>query len=865
MIALTDHIAKQGWTQAEAAVRLGVTQPRISDLMRGKFNAFGLDHLVTMLARGGMSVDFRARKRAARRAACQRSLPIRYRTFRRRHQFRRRRPRVTTGPAAAIPPPLAVLISPPMGAGAGAQAAAAASARRGFAWAPDWRAYFARALDREVEERRFFLWIPVAAMAGVALNFAADQEPALWLPALLAALFAVLAWAARARPVARGLLIGAAALCGGFLSTSLRIAWLEAPTLDHVRIVKLAGFVEEVDFRPVGARLVLAVVDHGDLPAELALRRVRVTTRKTPDLAAGDYVALQARLLPPSRAVLPGGYDFARDAYFAGVGAVGSTLGAISVQPAPVDAAWRQRFAATLDHARNRLALRVNAIIGGDEGAIAAAMVTGKRDFLSNDAKDLIRQAGIFHIITISGVQMTLVAGIFFVVARRLLALSPTLALKFPIKKWAAGAAMVGSFAYDLATGSRVGTERALIMTLIVLGAVILDRRALTMRNLALAVLAIVALQPEAILGVSFQLSFAAVAALVATMEARLARFDLSRDPFLPPRGRPPRRSFAHVHLFDKPRELLFATFCATSATASFMAYHFHDLSPYVLIGNPLTLTVIELFAVPGALLGAALYPLGLDAPVWLYVGVGIRFILWAARFIAAAPGSTLHLAAFAPFALPFLSLAVLSATLWRSWMFRAMAIPFAAIGVFGAFCGPHYDAIVAPSGDLAAVRDADGKLQIVGKRLNPFAAEQWLAADGDGREPAAARDPDAACDRTGCVAALPEGQSLAVVIDRAAFEEDCARAEVVVSPLTAPADCAALTFDERRLAASGAVALSWDGTRFVVAAARAATEDRPWSPAPKRPRGERVTRPGPPTGAGKGADPADPGEQAPE
>ena len=167
--------------------------------------------------------------------------------------------------------------------------------------------------------------------------------------------------------------------------------------------------------------------------------------------------------------------------------------------------------------------MRVDAIIGGDEGAIAAAMVTGKRDFLSADAKDLIREAGIFHIITISGVQMTLVAGIFFVVARRLLALSPTLALQFPIKKIAAVVAMIGSLFYDIATGSRVGTERALIMTLIVLGAVVLDRRALTMRNLALAILVVVALEPEAVMGVSFQLSFAAVAALVAVMETRIA------------------------------------------------------------------------------------------------------------------------------------------------------------------------------------------------------------------------------------------------------------------------------------------------------------------------------------------------------
>jgi competence protein ComEC len=741
----------------------------------------------------------------------------------------------------------------------------AASARRELAWAPDWRAALAGALAREVEERRFFLWIPVAAMAGVALNFAADSEPVLWLPALMAAAFAALACVARARPLTRGLLIGAAALCFGFLSTGLRIARVETPMLDHIRIVKLQGFVEEVDFRPVGARLVLAVVDHGDMAADLAPRRVRVTTRKAPGVAAGDYVALQARLLPPSRAVLPGGYDFARDAYFSGVGAVGSALGAIAVLPPPTDATWGQRIGAAIDHARNRLALRVNAIIGGDEGAIAAAMVTGKRDFLSNDANDLIREAGIFHIITISGVQMTLVAGIFFVVARRLLALSQALALRYPIKKWAAGVAMLGSFAYDFATGSRVGTQRALIMTLIVLGAVMLDRRALTMRNLALAVLAIVALEPEAILGVSFQLSFAAVAALVAVMEARLARGEAGRDPFLPQRRRPPRRSGLIVHLIDKPRALLFATLCATSATASFMAYHFHDLSPYVLIGNPLTLTVIELFAVPGALVGTALYPLGLDAPVWLYVGAGIRLILWAARIIAAAPGSTWRLAAFAPFALPFLSLAVLSATLWRTWTFRAMAIPFAAIGVIGALSGSRYDAIVAPSGDLAVVRDAEGKLQVVGKRFNAFAAEQWLTADGDDRDPATARNSDASCDRTGCVAALPEGQSLAVVIDRAAFEEDCARAEVVVTPLTAPADCAALTFDERKLATTGAVGLAWDGTRFVVAADRAALEDRPWSPAPKRPRGDRMVRPGQPASAGKGADPADPGEPAPE
>ena len=307
--------------------------------------------------------------------------------------------------------------------------AAAAGWTRAAAWAPDWRGAFARALTREAEERRFFLWIPVAAMGGVALNLSADREPVLWLPALMTALFAALAWVSRVRPVALGLSLAIAALFSGFLSMSLRTARVAAPVLDRIRIVSLEGFVEEVDLRTVGARMVIGVVNADGMPREKVPRRVRVTTRNTPDVAAGDYVELKARLLPPSRAALPGGYDFARDAFFAGVGAVGSTLGPIQRLPPPVDASWSQRFDAAVDQARNRLALRVNAIIGGDEGAIAAAMVTGKRDFLSNDAKDLIREAGIFHIITISGVQMTLVAGIIFVVARRLLALSPMLAL----------------------------------------------------------------------------------------------------------------------------------------------------------------------------------------------------------------------------------------------------------------------------------------------------------------------------------------------------------------------------------------------------------------------------------------------------
>ena len=154
--------------------------------------------------------------------------------------------------------------------------------------------------------------------------------------------------------------------------------------------------------------------------------------------------------------------------------------------------------------------------------------------------------------------------------------------------------------------------------------------------------------------------------------------------------------------------------------------------------------------------------------------------------------------------------------------------------------------------------------MQIVGKRFNAFAAEQWLAADGDGREPAQARDPDAPCDRLGCVAALPEGESLSLVLDRLAFDEDCARAEIIVSALTAPGDCRAkFVLDEKALARLGAVGLTWsDEKGFALTGDRAAEKSRPWSPAPVGSPDERVLGPGHATS--HGADPAD-ADQGPQ
>lgn len=693
------------------------------------------------------------------------------------------------------------------------------------------------ALDEELALRRPFLWLAVASGAGVVLYFAADREPSLIACGVALTVAALLAFVTRRHARAHALFLVAAFICAGFASATWRAARVHAPVLPRAGVGELTGFVEEVDLRRAGARFILRVASAEGLPGDVVPKRVRLTTRGEPGFAAGDFIALKARLLPPAQAALPGGYDFARDAYFAGLGGVGNALGRIEIMPPPDSAPASLRFFAAVDRMRNALALRVYQTLEGDSGAIAAAMVTGKRDFLSDDARSLIKRAGIFHIITISGVQMTLVAGIFFVGLRRLLALSQTLALNYPIKKWAAALAMIGAVLYDIGTGSRVGTERALVMTLIMLAAVLFDRPSLSMRNLAFAVFFVVVLEPEALLGASFQLSFAAVAALIAVYEWRGAYVAAQRardaDPRI--RGRlEALRENVVERLLHGPGAVLLATLCATSATASFMANDFHELSPYVLIGNPLTLAIIEFFAVPGALLGAALYPFGLDGFVWRYLKMGIDLVTYLAGLIASAPGASLHVKAFAPWAIVFLALAVLSLVLWRTWILRATAIPLAIVGLMGATKGAGFDLAVSATGDAAALRMPSGALAVLGEKPSAFTAEQWLRADADARAPTDARS-GVACDERGCIGRAIDGRYVALVHKRDAFLEDCARVAILITPLYAPQGCGApIVIDRRKLAETGAVTLRLKGERVEWATARDKGVDRPWATAPK-------------------------------
>ncbi|MCP8938202.1 ComEC family competence protein [Alsobacter sp. SYSU M60028] len=697
-------------------------------------------------------------------------------------------------------------------------------------------------VERERDSRRPFLWLPVGLAAGILLYFAADREPWIGAPLVAAALCAALAFAARERrSAAFACCVGACAVFCGFAAANLRTLLVAAPVLDRIRVARVTGYVESVDPRIGGARLVLRPSSIEGVVREALPERVRVSTSTRLTIAAGDFVTATARLAPPAEPSRPGGYDFAREAFFQRLGAVGSVSGAVALAPAPGPAPLGLRLAAAVDRARNDVTSRIAGVIGGPSGAVAAALVTGKRGYIDEATNDALRGAGIYHVVSISGLHMILAAGMVFWLVRALLACVPNLSQNWPIKKWAALAAMVAGVGYNVFAGSEIATQRSLAMTLALLGAILADRPALSMRNLALAAVFVLLAEPETLLGPSFQMSFAAVAALIAIYEKPGgAGVDPEAGAFAPfggsaaqaVAGPPPGPAERLVrHAWTWVSGAVLTTLVAEAATAPFSIYHFQRFNPYGVIGNALTLPLVSVIVMPAALVGAIAIPFGLDGPVWRVMGIGVGWMIDLSRMVADWRGSTQYVHAIDIASLLVLSVATLWATLWRSAL-RALAVPLAALGLVVGLRAERADLVVAPDGRSLAARAADGRLAVVGRTSGSFGVEQWLRADGDAR---AASDPSlfrvARCDPTGCVLRLSDGRALSHVLQPAAFEEDCRRADVLVTPLLAPAWCKPpLLVDRRTLATAGAVTYSFAAEQRLLQAARGQDVTRPWT-----------------------------------
>jgi len=713
----------------------------------------------------------------------------------------------------------------------------------GSATLNEWRASLvARCValgQAEAVARRPFLWLAPLGMVGVLVYFSADEEPVLCAPLGLVTVLGIVLWALReARASVRYALCALLAVSLGFTAATLRTARSDAPILQDVSISRFEAVVETIDWSATGGRLLLRPLKLQNRTLGLPFR-VRATVIGRPSIDPGDYIAGSIRLMPPPQPARPGGYDFARDAYFARIGGVGSVLGSIIVLP-PAPLGWQLGLTTWVDRLRLSLTDRIAHAVGGQSGAVAAALFTGKRGYITDQTNDILRAAGIYHVVSISGLHMVLAAGMVFFLVRGFLVLLPGVPLRFPIKQWAAASAMAGATAYDLLAGSEVATERSLIMTLFLFGAVLAGRRALSMRNLALSAFVILAMEPESVLGPSFQMSFAAVAALIAAFERlppppdRFPAF-ASTDSTTVKAGPPPRQiRRIGQWLVNHARTVFLTTLLAEAATGPFAAFHFQRFQPLGLIGNALTIPLIESLAMPIGFFGVFAIPFGLDGPFWKIMDYSVDLMLFVSTQVASTPFATRALPAISVSSVLFLAFGLLWLTLWSTRL-RLFGIVPALIGFGMGLTGARPDIVVARDGLSLAARGPDGRLAVMGKGASPFVVAQWLSADGDMRPPTDAsvrRGP--LCNASGCIARLQDGKPLTLTLRERDLAEDCYLAAVLITPLEAPNDCKALTIDKTRSALLGSIELFPNASGgFTIKGARHAGYDRPWSPKP--------------------------------
>ncbi|OAF02431.1 competence protein ComEC [Bradyrhizobium centrolobii] len=671
---------------------------------------------------------------------------------------------------------------------------------------------------------RLLPWVPVAFGAGIAFYFAADHEPVLWVAtaaALLLTCAAVLV--RRSRLFVPAIMI--AAVAAGFAMATWKTARIAHTALAKpLYSVSLSGFVETRDIRERTDRFVLRVTSMEAQRSDITLERVRLSVRKGTAPEVGSFVQLKARLMPPLSPLRPGSYDFSRDMFFQGIGASGFVMGAITTSASPDGGGLRLRYAAFMQGLRDGIDARIRATLDGDNRAIATALLTGRRDAITTPVNDAMFISGLGHVLSISGYHMAVVAGIVFFAVRALLALIPGLAVSFPIKKWSAAAALIAAAFYLLLSGAEVATQRSFFMTAVVLIAVMVDRRAITFRTLAVAALIVLAVAPESLVHPSFQMSFAATLGLVALVQIGMPNLFASPD----------HSATARIALWGgRELAMLFlASLIAGLATTPYAAFHFHRVTPFGVLANLAAMPVVSALVMPAGLLGLIAAPFGLDGVFWWLMGIGIDWMIAVSQWVANLPGAVGRIAAFGTAPLVAASLGIILMGLLRTPLRWSGAVVL-LVAIAWAVSVRQPDVLIAGDGRSVAVRGNDGHLHLIAASKDAFLAKEWLAADADPRSAGdASLGNGVSCDETGCVAPLADGRLIALALRVDALEDDCSRAALVVTARPAPPDCAAMVVDREHLARQGGLALARRGDGFAVQTVRVRGANRPWSPA---------------------------------
>lgn len=682
-----------------------------------------------------------------------------------------------------------------------------------------------------LEQDRWFLWVPVFFGAGIAIYFALPTEPDL----LTATMPAVAALALRVvwrNGVASMVLTGAVlSLTLGLAMAKLRTEVVAAPILEReLRNADVTGIVRRIEQRPTGGPRVTLLVTSLDQRVPAATPRyVRLSFLKpVPNITTGDHLKTRANLSPPPRPAMPGGYDFARWAFFKEIGAVGFSFSEPETIPLPGPLPWTLRVVVEVERLRQWIGMRVLSALPGQNGALANALITGERGGIDEEMNAAFRNSGLIHLLSISGLHMAVMGGFFFFLLRLALAAFPAAALRYPIKKWAAAGAIVASLGYLMISGGAIATIRAFIMISIAFSAIILDRPAIALRNVALAALLIMALMPESMFDPGFQMSFAAVVALVAAYEALRDR-RAAQGPY---RERGNLGSFA---LFLGG--IVLTTLIAGFAVAPVVIFYFHTSQQYAVIANLVAIPLTNLVVMPTALVTLFALPFGLEGWPLAVMDWALDLIVWVAQTVSGLPGAVVPVPSIPITAYALIMTGGLWLAIWRrKWRLAGVAI--AAVGLALAPFRSAPDVFIGADGNRIAFRTDEGSLATIG-RGGRFELSRWLEADGDGRDLKAVSSgrPDR-CDALGCVDRA-KGRILALSRHPSSLADDCRLASILVLTYRRPQTCqgSALVIDGTALKNHGNHVITYTGDSLRVETVDGVRGNRPWVLQPRQRR----------------------------
>ena len=496
-------------------------------------------------------------------------------------------------------------------------------------------------------------------------------------------------------------------ICAGFTIIFCYVQHIDTKFVYPRYYKNITGIVKEIQYYPKKIRLILQDV-HG---VHKKVNKIRISTKnKLPEnLGVGDKIQLSAYLNPPNKPVAPLHYNFAMLAYFQNISGVGYTVEPIIL----LKQYETSSITYYIEKIRNQIRVSFEDVMHNKVNSqIASALIIGKKEGIEQSILQEIRESGLAHLLAISGLHLSIVAGFFFVIIRLLLvAILGTSSCKYDCKKFSAIFSIIFSFIYLLLSGAPVSAQRSFIMISMVFLAIIINRTSINLRSVSVAATLILLYQPEAIIRPSFQMSFIAVISLIAVHNYIKGKFSRKSKTF---------------YFID----IIISSLASSLATTPYTVFHFNQISIAGIISNLIAIPLTTFIIMPAGIMFTVLHKISEYANIFAYImEQALNVLMMVVRYVNEIPYHAIYCPKIAGEVLLLFTLGFLWLSFWQSQI-RLFGIPIIICSIVLSLYSKNPDVLFDEK--VAAVQGGDKKLYFLNSRIRSnFVTQNWMQQFG--------------------------------------------------------------------------------------------------------------------------------------